>query len=91
MARFYPKNRKGVSGRPFKRRTTHKLDCGWCGYVQDPELVTKAIKDRVRLSYACDRCTRPLVITITANGLFTASPADKARYLRNVALGKNRI
>lgn len=91
MTRFYPKNRKGVSGRPFKRRTTHKLNCGWCGYIQDAELVTQVIKNRNKISYPCDKCTRRLAITVTANGLFTASMADKARYLRNVALLKNRI
>lgn len=91
MARFYPANREGVSGRPFPRRTTHKLNCGWCGYIQDAELVTKVIKNRNRISYPCDKCTRRLAITVTANGLFTASAADKARYLRNVSRKVNRI
>ena len=91
MKRTYPKNRKGVSGTPFKRLTTHKLDCGWCGHLQDPELVAKSIKDRPYMSYPCDACTRRLRITRTAGGFFSATQADKARYLRNVSLNKNRI
>lgn len=87
----YPKNRKGISGIPFPRRTTHKLNCGWCGYVQDAELVAKVIKDRKKISYPCDKCTRRLVITVTANGLYSASQADRARYLRNVQRKVNRI
>jgi hypothetical protein len=32
-----------------------------------------------------------MAVTITADGFFTASPADKARYLRNKLKGTNRI
>jgi uncharacterized protein YlaI len=89
--RSYPKNRKGISGTPFPRLTNHKLTCGWCGYYQDPELVAKSMKNRLKMSYPCDKCTRRLIIQRTANGLFSAYQADKARYLRNVSLNKNRI
>lgn len=80
-----------MRGKPFPRRTSHKLDCGWCGYVQDYELVNKVIKDRKRIHYPCDKCVRRLVITTSINGFYTASQADKARYLRNVSLKINRI
>jgi uncharacterized protein YlaI len=80
-----------MRGRPFPRRTSHKLDCGWCGYIQDYELIQRVIKDRKKISYPCDRCTRRLAIQTSANGFYTAHPADKARYLKNVSLKKNRI
>jgi len=32
-----------------------------------------------------------MAVTITADGFFTASPSDKARYLRNKLKGVNRI
>lgn len=87
----YPKDRKGISGTPFPRLTSHKLTCGWCGYYQDAELVAKSIKNRLKMSYPCDKCTRRLVIQRSVNGFFSAYQADKARYLRNVQRKVSRI
>lgn len=89
--RAYPKNRKGISGKPFPRIIEHRLDCGWCGSKQDPELISKVIKDRSKMSYPCDHCTRRLTIQKSKSGFYSAYQADKARYLRNVQRNVNRI
>lgn len=93
--RAYPKNRKGVSGKPFPRITEHRLDCGWCGHQQDPKTVVaffnKHSVSGTKVSYACDHCTRRLIIWRSTGGFYSAYQADKARYLRHVQRKTNRI
>lgn len=76
MKRKYPKNRKPGSGRPLARATEHKLDCVYCGGHQNVDLINhiynKYKKDfsLTRLSYACDHCTRSLVIYRSVAGFY---------------------
>ena len=80
-----------MRGRPFKRLTEHKLTCGWCGGTQDPQEVEKLFRGKQRIAYRCDHCCRGLQITMSADGYYSAYQSDKARYLRSVQKGVNRI
>lgn len=91
MARNYPKNRQGISGKPFPRRTSHKTECYWCGSTQDIELMTKLMSDKKCITYPCDKCARRMRVYVTAEGFFSSTPADRTRYLRNKLKGTNRI
>lgn len=80
-----------VRGAPFKRLGDHKLVCGWCGENQDHEDVEKLLRGKNRVSYACTGCGRALSIYKGKSGFLSAYQADRARYLRNVEKGVNRI
>ncbi len=65
MKRKYPKNRKPGSGRPLPRANEHKLDCVYCGGQQNLDQVLSFTVRKCRMarfSYACDHCSRSLVI-----------------------------
>ena len=76
MKKNYPKNRKGISGRPFPRATDHKLTCPFCNKEQS--LLTihhtyiKYKKDFNinMMSYTCDHCPRSLRIYRTVAGFY---------------------
>lgn len=69
----YPKNRKGVSGRPFPRANEHKLKCIYCGKQQKVTEIRKLFKSRgapTRISQYCEGCLRGLTVYKSKNGYF---------------------
>lgn len=80
-----------MRGRPFSRLREHKLTCGWCEGVQNLELVSKLFWGKQKVAYRCDHCFRGLIIQKSAGGFYSAYQADRARYLKNVQKGVNRI
>lgn len=76
MKKPYPKNRKGIAGRPFPRATGNKLTCVYCSGEQCLSLIdhlyNKYKKDfsLKRISYACDHCTRSLTIYRSVDGFY---------------------
>lgn len=80
-----------MRGRPFSRLSNHKLICGWCGENQKLQEIEKMFRGKHRIAYRCDYCCKGLQITMSADGYYSAYQSDKARYLRNVQKGVNRI
>lgn len=66
MSRYYPKNRKGISGKPLPRLTEHKLNCRLCNGIQDVLIIEKMFNkkpDKVKaIQYVCDHCFSKNVI-----------------------------
>jgi hypothetical protein len=87
MARTYPPNRKGVSGKPFPMLAEHNLKCYYCGKDNSLENVLESHLG----SYPCEHCTRRSRVYKSKLGFYSMSPADRARYERNVKKGVNRI
>ena len=90
MKRKYPKNRKPGSGRPLPKATDHKLDCRFCGGMQNLSLIDhiylKYKKDnKLRImTYACDHCTRRLRIYKTVDGYYRVQHSfDKRKKWQN--------
>ena len=81
-AMAYPKNRKGIAGRPLARATEHKLNCKFCGGLQDESLVRQSFNRSTmnRISYTCDHCPRSLLIYKSVAGYFLVQPSlDKRK------------
>ncbi len=87
MARIYPPNRKGVSGKPFPMLAEHNLKCYYCGKDNRLDNVLESHLG----SYPCEHCTRRSRVYKSKSGFYSMSPADRARYERNVKRKVNRI
>lgn len=75
-------------------RYDNYLTCYWCNHENDIEGVKemfKAFPLKDRIHYSCDKCNRKSSIQITARGFYVMHPADRHRYLRNVAKGTARL
>jgi hypothetical protein len=87
MKKPYPKNRKGIAGRPLARATEHKLNCRFCGGLQDVNLVNRLFKQLNKkdssltlISYPCDHCPRSLRIYKSVSGFYLIqSSLDKRK------------
>ena len=86
MPRNYPPNRKSGSGDNSCIKA-HKLKCYYCGKDNSLENVLESHLG----SYPCEHCTRRSRVYKSKLGFYSMSPADRARYERNVKLGVNRI
>lgn len=95
MKRNYPKNRKSGSGRPLPKATEHKLDCEFCGGMQDVNLINQFYNKYKKdfgltiISYTCDHCCRSLRIYRSVSGFYRVQKSiDKRKkwakqYLEN--------
>jgi hypothetical protein len=90
--------RKGKLRKEYRNhwnlRHDNYLTCYWCNHDNDLKGVQdmfKAFPFKDRIHYSCDKCNRKSSIQITSRGFYVMHPADKHRYLRNVAKGTARL
>ena len=90
--------RKGKIRKEFKNhwnlRRDNYLTCYWCNHENDLQGVKdmfKAFPLKDRIHYTCDKCNRKSSVQITTRGFYVMHPADRHRYLRNVAKGTARL
>lgn len=64
--------KKKNSGRPFPRVTEHHLICTYCKQEQDVQQVNAFFMNSTatRRSYACDMCSRSLMIYRSKDGFY---------------------
>ncbi len=76
-----------------KIKDHHNLVCYWCDVENKKENVDEMFRafkvDFVH--WSCDHCGRRSRVYKTKLGFYSMTPADRARYIRNVAKGTERL
>ncbi len=75
-------------------RTDHNLVCYWCDHENDINGINQmfeAFKGKQSLHWSCDHCGRRSRVYRSRLGFYNLSPADRARYIRNMQKGTERL
>lgn len=75
-------------------RTDHNLVCYWCDHENDIngiDQMFEAFPGKQSLHWSCDHCGRRSRVYRSRLGFYNLSPADRARYIRNMQKGTERL
>jgi hypothetical protein len=75
-------------------RTDHNLVCYWCDHENDINGINQmfeAFPGKQSLHWSCDHCGRRSRVYRSRLGFYNLSPADRARYIRNMQKGTERL